>query len=160
MSKEHAYRAVVQWTGNLGRGTQEYTAYSRDHVVRVEGKPEILGSSDPVFRGDKNRHNPEELLVASVSSCHMLWYLHLCASAGVVVLDYVDAAKGLMMEEPGGAGRFTSVTLNPAVTVSAGSDVDTARCLHHDAHVKCFVANSLNFPIAVEPVIRSADSPA
>src|SRR4029077_19713630 len=117
MSKIHNYKATVNWTGNLGQGTKEYRGYSRNHEALVEAKPVIQLSSDPNFRGDKTRHNPEELLVISLSSCHMLWYLHLCAVAGVVVIEYIDNAEGTMEETPEGNGKFTEVMLNPIVTV-------------------------------------------
>ncbi|WP_431286307.1 OsmC family protein [Roseateles chitinivorans] len=152
--REHRYTVTVRWTGNRGTGTSAYKAYSRDHEIESAGKPSIPGSSDPAFLGDRTRWNPEDLLVASTSACHKLWYLHLCAEAGIAVLDYVDEAEGTMVE--GEKGRFTQIVLRPVVTVRAGDDVERARRLHHDAHEQCFVANSLNFPVLCEPVIRTA----
>lgn len=152
--KQHHYRAVVVWTGNTGFGTRGYGDYGRDHEIRAEGKSTIPGSSDPNFRGDGSRWNPEELLVASVSACHQLWYLHLCAVAGVVVTAYEDHAEGEMAETENGAGRFTSVTLRPRVRLAAGSDAARAAALHNDAHAKCFIANSVKFPIAVQPAFE------
>src|SRR5262249_7064633 len=151
MSKLHRYTAAIAWTGNLGTGTSSYRAYDRRYEVHCPGKPVIAGSSDPAFLGDPAAYNPEALLVASLSSCHMLWYLHLCADAGVVVTAYQDAAEGTMLEEADGSGRFTEVTLRPRATLQAGSDPALARSLHQAAHEKCFVANSVNFPIRVEP---------
>ena len=150
----HPYATGLEWTGNRGSGTSAYRAYSRDHVIRVAGKPDIPGSSDPHFLGDPARHNPEELLVAALSSCHMLWYLHLCAEAGIVVTAYRDAAHGAMTLEPDGGGRFTDVTLRPEVTLAAGADAAKARALHHAAHEKCFIARSVNFPVGVAPAFR------
>ena len=150
MSKQHTYRATVEWTGNLGSGTSSYTAYSRDYTVRIAGKPNLLGSSDPAFRGDEHRHNPEDMLLAAVSACHKLWYLHLCAVNGVVELSYEDTAEAVMDET---AGRFVSAILKPSVTISAGSDEAKARALHHDAHKACFIANSVSFPVACESEI-------
>lgn len=152
---EHTYRVEVRWTGNLGSGTSGYSAYARDHAIAADGKPDIPGSSDPAFRGDAKRWNPEELLVASASACHKLWYLHLCADAGIVVLDYVDNAQGTMVEGPG-QGRFTGIVLRPRVTIRAGGDPSKAERLHHAAHQKCYIANSVNFPIACEPTITVA----
>jgi organic hydroperoxide reductase OsmC/OhrA len=152
--KQHHYSTVVVWTGNKGVGTRGYRDFGRDHEIRAEGKPSIPGSSDPSFRGDGARWNPEELLVASVSACHKLWYLHLCSVGGVVVTGYEDHAEGVMLETEDGGGRFSSVTLRPRVRLAAGSDPARAAILHHDAHEKCFVANSVNFPIAVEPVFE------
>ena len=157
MSKKHNYETTVRWTGNQGSGTSAYRAYSRDHEILGAGKPVIPGSSDPAFRGDAARYNPEDMLVASLSTCHMLWYLHLCAVNKVVVLDYEDHAAGTMEETDDGGGRFTGVTLRPRITVSAQSALDTALHLHHEAHAKCFIANSVNFPVGCEPVIRHAD---
>ncbi len=152
--KSHHYRTVVVWTGNKGVGTRSYRDFGRDHETSAEGKPVIPGSSDPNFRGDRTRWNPEELLVASVSACHELWYLHLCSVGGVVVTAYTDHAEGEMLEAGDGSGHFTSVTLRPQVRLAAGSDPARAAALHHDAHQKCFIANSVNFPIAVEPVFE------
>ncbi|HEY0295994.1 MAG TPA: OsmC family protein [Bordetella sp.] len=158
MAHEHKYRVSVQWTGNRGTGTSGYRDYGRDHVIRAQGKPDIAGSSDPAFRGDAARWNPEDLLVASASACHKLWYLHLCSDAGIVVLDYADEAEGTMTDasEP---GRFTEIVLRPRVTIRAQDDSAKARHLHHAAHEKCYVANSVNFPIRCEPIIEQAPAP-
>jgi organic hydroperoxide reductase OsmC/OhrA len=150
--KQHLYPVEVVWTGNRGDGTRTYQGYGREHEVRVAGKPVIAGSSDAAFRGDGTRHNPEDLLVAALSSCHMLWYLHLAAEAGVVVTAYVDAAVGTLTER-GKDGRFTEVVLRPLVTIAAGSDAERAASVHDDAHHACFIANSVNFPVRCEPRI-------
>jgi organic hydroperoxide reductase OsmC/OhrA len=152
--REHHYHVTVTWTGNQGTGTSGYKAYRRDHAIESAGKATILGSSDPAFLGDRTRWNPEDLLVASTSACHKLWYLHLCAEAGIAVLAYVDEAEGTMVE--GEKGRFTKIVLRPRVTVRAGDDVALAQRLHHDAHEQCFIANSLNFPVLCEPAIQTA----
>jgi len=151
MSKEHSYSATIQWTGNLGTGTSTYTGYSRSHEIKNEGKPVIPASSDPVFRGDAARYNPEELLVASLSACHMLWYLHLCAVSGIVVTEYVDRATGKLAETEDGGGHFIEVVLHPAVFVKSGADLVLAEKLHEKAHHLCFIANSMNFPVRCEP---------
>ena len=151
MAKQHHYTAAVRWTGNLGTGTSGYKDYGRDHEISAPGKPVIPASSDPAFRGDASRYNPEELLVASLSTCHMLWYLHLSAVNKVIVLDYEDNAQGVMEESADGGGRFTEVTLRPVITVTRDSDIETAKRLHHEAHEKCFIANSVNFPVLCEP---------
>lgn len=148
MAKSHAYNVVTRWTGNLGTGTSEYRAYSREHEVLGAGKSApIPGSSDPVFRGDATRYNPEELLVASISTCHLLWYLHLCADAGIVVVAYADAAQGTMVEVEDGGGHFTEVVLRPRVTITRREQVQEALELHEKAHRLCFIANSVNFPV-------------
>ena len=151
MTKHHTYTLQVVWTGDQGSGTSRYDAYSRDHLVRAANKPAIEASSDPAFRGDATRHNPEELFVASLSSCHMLWYLHLCAVNGIVVTGYVDDPVGTMEESAQGSGRFTDVVLRPQVTIGAGGDVKLAVRLHEKAHKFCFIANSVNFPVRCEP---------
>ncbi len=145
--KEHNYKAIIEWTGNLGEGTSGYTNYERSHTIEVENKTVIAASSDPGFRGDPKKHNPEELFVASLSSCHMLWYLHLCSAEGVVVTDYRDEAQGTMIEEKSGKGRFTEVILYPEVTVREAGMIEKARELHHKANEMCFIANSCNFPV-------------
>lgn len=158
MNKQHTYQLTIQWTGNTGAGTAAYTAYKRDHQVLINDKPVIQLSSDPAFRGDKTKHNPEELLLASISSCHMLWYLHLCATAGVIVTDYVDHATGIMEETADGGGRFTTVTLHPVVTVTETGMIEKANELHKQANELCFISNSLNFPVHHEPVCNVAGS--
>jgi organic hydroperoxide reductase OsmC/OhrA len=154
--KTHLYTCDVTWTGNTGTGTSGFKAYSRDHLIAGPGKPELPGSADPAFRGDAARYNPEDLLLASLSTCHMLWYLHLCADAKVVVTAYRDAPIGTMVEDAKRGGWFTGVTLRPRVTIAEGSDAAKARELHHTAHEKCYVANSVNFPVACEPEIVGA----
>jgi organic hydroperoxide reductase OsmC/OhrA len=149
--KHHRYEIQVSWTGNLGDGTKRYKGYSRNHEIVSAGKPVLPGSSDPLFRGDPARYNPEELLVSTLSTCHMLWYLHLCSENGVVVEEYSDAASGIMEEHPDGSGHFVEVMLRPSVTISAESDVERALALHEEAHRKCFIANSVNFPVLHDP---------
>ncbi len=156
MTKTHRYSVDVTWTGNTGSGTSGYRNYERRHEISAgTGKPVIAGSSDPAFRGDAARWNPEELLVASLSACHKLWYLHLCADAGIVVLAYADHAEGVMEEAAEGAGCFRRVVLRPRITVAAGSDLSKAREIHKAAHAKCFIANSVNFPVELEPEIQA-----
>lgn len=152
MAHIHQYKGITKWIGNNGSGTSDYKSYSRNHDIAFEGKPVLTCSSDPSFRGDKTRHNPEELLVGALSSCHMLWYLHLCAVNGVVVTEYVDDAVGRMEENNDGSGQFTEVTLRPRVTVTNASMVDKANKLHHEANKMCFIARSTNFPVRHEPV--------
>lgn len=149
--KQHSYRVQVQWTGNRGTGTSAYTAYDRSHEVSASRKPTIPGSSDPAFRGDPTRYNPEDLLVAALSACHMLWYLHLCADAKVIVTRYVDQATGIMTETSDGGGRFTEVVLHPAVTIEDGCDRALATQLHHRVHELCAIASSVNFTVRCEP---------
>ena len=153
MATTHEYEVQVTWTGNRGAGTSGYRAYSRAHEVSATGKAVIQGSSDPAFRGDPDRWNPEELLVASLSQCHMLWYLHLCATDGVVVTSYVDRPIGTMQESDGQGGRFVEVVLRPRVTVAAPAMVARAEALHAEANRLCFIANSLNFPVRHRPEV-------
>lgn len=148
---EHNYKTTVTWTGNEGKGTADYRGYQRSHTITVDGKPEIPASSDPSFRGNKAKYNPEELLVASLSSCHMLWYLHLCSVNGVTVVEYTDHAIGIMVETVDGGGYFKEVTLYPNVIVSDASMMEKANKLHHEANKMCFIANSVNFPVKHMP---------
>ena len=152
MTHQHHYRVDVEWTGNRGTGTDGYRNYDRDHVIRIDGKPPIDGSADPTFHGDSTRHNPEDMLVTALSTCHMLSYLHMATVAGVVVTAYTDVAEGHMVTE-GDGGRFVEVMLRPVVTISAASDPAKARAAHDDAHHACFIANSVNFPVRCEPRI-------
>jgi organic hydroperoxide reductase OsmC/OhrA len=145
--KQHHYTLQLTWTGNTGHGTANYRSYERSHVITAFNKPDLLGSSDPAFRGDSTKYNPEELLVASLSSCHMLWFLHLCADNGIVVTDYLDEPVGVMVETIDGGGRFSEVTLKPRVTVTKPGDLEVLEDLHYQANKLCFIANSVNFPV-------------
>ncbi len=153
MSDLHEYAVTVTWTGNKGAGTTGYKDYSRSFELEAEGKHGIAGSSDPAFRGDDGRWNPEQLLVGSLSACHKLWFLHLAAVAGVVVTEYVDHAEGTMRTTLGAeTGRFEQVILRPHVTLTVASDASKIVALHDEAHRRCFIANSVNFPVRCEPV--------
>ncbi len=147
MKKEHQYKLAIQWTGNKGQGTKDYRAYERSHTIFVEGKEAILASADSAFRGDPTKFNPEELLLASVSSCHMLWFLHLCADNGITVINYTDEPIGIMIEDEKGGGKFTEVTLRPKVTVLQQDALSKLDNLHSEANKLCFIANSLNFEV-------------
>ena len=147
MAKEHQYKTNLVWTGNKGSGTMDYRSYDRDFVVSIEHKQQILGSSDSAFMGDKTKYNPEDLLLSSISSCHMLWYLHLCSKNDIVVLEYKDNAVGIMIESADGSGHFKEVLLQPEVLISKKDQIDLANALHEEASKMCFIANSLNFPI-------------
>jgi organic hydroperoxide reductase OsmC/OhrA len=160
MPRTHSYDVTVTWTGNDGTGTAGYRSYGRDHDVTADRRPVIAGSSDPLFRGDPARWNPELELVAALSQCHMLWYLHLCAAAGVVVTSYSDEAAGTMTEDEDGGGRFTEVVLRPRVTVAGPGMTEPAGRLHSEANAKCFIANSVNFPVRHEPAITAAEATA
>jgi len=146
----HYYELAVTWTGNTGTGTRSLRSYSRDHEVSADGPGRLLGTSDPAFRGDPQRWNPEQLYVASLAQCHMLWYLSLAAQAGVVVTAYGDAPSGVMVEEASGAGQFESVTLRPTVTITAESDAELARALHDRVGDYCFIARSVRTPLIHE----------
>jgi organic hydroperoxide reductase OsmC/OhrA len=152
----HNYRVTVRWTGNHGTGTSSYREYGRDNEVSADGPPTLAGSSDPAFRGDADRWNPEQLLVASLSQCHMLWYLHVCTKNGMVVTDYVDTAEGTLVLDDDGGGRFTEAVLRPNVTVATAEMISGAHAAHHQAHELCFIANSVNFPVTLAPQVTSA----
>jgi organic hydroperoxide reductase OsmC/OhrA len=156
---EHEYSVSVQWLGNRGTGTSSYKAYGRELLVTSAGKPPIEGSSDRIFHGNADRWNPEDLLVAALSQCHLLSYLHVAASHGVVVTDYFDTASGTMRQDRVGGGQFTSVTLRPVVTISTGNP-ELALFLHEEASEKCFIAASMNFPIFHEPTVVTASQSA
>lgn len=155
MDKLHTYKAHTTWVGNSGSGTSDYKAYSRNHDIMMDGKETLHCSSDPKFRGDPSRQNPEDLLVASLSGCHMLWYLHLCSVNGVIVEKYEDQAVGTMQENNDGSGEFTEVILRPKVTVKDATMVEKANRLHHDAHKMCFIARSMKFPVRHEPTAHA-----
>lgn len=146
-TQKHQYHIRITWTGNQGEGTASYQAYSRNYTIQAAGKPELYGSSDLAFRGDRQRYNPEELLVASLSSCHMLWYLHLCAENNIVVLEYRDNASAVLNEQPDGSGHFSKITLHPEVVINASGNVELANQLHAEANKMCFIANTLKCPV-------------
>jgi organic hydroperoxide reductase OsmC/OhrA len=156
MASQHRYRLSVEWTGNRGNGTSGYRDFDRAHEIRARGKPSIAGSADPAFRGEPDRWNPEELLVASLSECHMLWYLHLAASAGIVVTAYVDEPVGTMAMD-GPTGSFSEVVLHPKVTLADPALAEKALALHSGAHAYCFIARSMNFPVRHQPVIAEQE---
>jgi len=143
----HHYTLKITWTGNTGEGTSAYRSYERAHTIQISGKPDLFGSSDPSFRGDKSRHNPEDLLLAALSSCHMMSFLHVCVTEKIVVTAYEDHATAEMQVNADGSGRFTSVTLNPVVTVAVAEMGENLNAFHHRASTLCFIANSVNFPV-------------
>jgi organic hydroperoxide reductase OsmC/OhrA len=155
-ASEHHYEVCVTWTGNDGDGTTAYRGYRRDHLLEAVGPLPIPGSADPQFLGEGARWNPEQLLVAALSACHKLWYLHLCAGAGLVVESYVDWAVGTLRLDGDGKGRFVDVCLRPEVTLRAPADTERALALHVDAHARCFIANSVTCPVRREPRIEIA----
>ncbi|MFC4334430.1 OsmC family protein [Salininema proteolyticum] len=157
MPKTHHYALTTVWTGAGDGGTTGYRDYGREHTVSTDGKPDLHGSADPTFLGTDDRWNPEELLLAALSQCHMLSYLSLCSREGIVVTAYEDRATGEMLTSPRIRGHFTKALLSPVVTLhvdTAEADRERARGLHRRAHEECFIANSVNFPVECEPEIR------
>jgi organic hydroperoxide reductase OsmC/OhrA len=154
MAREHHFAARLVWTGAADGPTKDYESYSREYRVEMAGKPPLVGSADPTYRGDAAKHNPEDLLVAALAACHLLSYLHLCASAGIEVVAYEDRACGRMAIKDRRM-RFVEVTLAPEVTIAAG-DLERAKALHEEAHAACFIANSVNFPVLHTPTVTRA----
>lgn len=155
LAKQHDYTARVEWTGNRGEGTRAYRGYDRTWDIATPGKPVIHCSNDPVLGGDPGLPNPEDLLLASLSACHMLWYLHLASAAGIVVHAYQDNPIGTGETSPSGAGRFLSATLRPHILLEAGADLAEAEAIHHRVHEFCFIARSVNFPVAYAPTFAT-----
>lgn len=152
--KTHHYKVTTEWTGNTGLGTSNYKSYERSVTVAINNKCDILCTSDTAFNSDRTKHNPEELLLASISSCHMLWYLHLCAEAGVIVLAYTDHATATMIETVGNGGKFTEAILYPVIVVKDEAMIEKARDLHARANELCYIAKSCNFPIGHRATIK------
>lgn len=150
MAEEHSFTSRVKWTGNRGEGTVTYKGYDRTWDIATPGKPEIHCSNDPLLGGNPNLPNPEDLLLSSLSACHMLWYLHLASSAGIVVTSYVDNPVGVGECMPNGAGRYVRATLRPTITVREGADLVRAAEIHHEIKTVCFIARSINFPVSYE----------
>lgn len=159
-TRQQQYQLTVKWTGNTGAGTASKDSYERSHEVSVKGKNKIQCSSDSSYNGDKSKNNPEDLLLGSLSACHMLWFLHFCAIEGVIVVDYVDNAEGKMIQTSNGAGYFTEVVLNPQVIVQNTSMIRKAHELHKKASDFCFIANSVKFPVLNRPVIMEVKAGA
>ncbi len=152
--KEHIFKIRTEWTGNAGSGTSDYASYSRNHTISAKGKSQpIQGSSHPLFKGDASFYNPEDLFISSLSACHMLWYLHLCADHGIIVDAYEDQATGVMEVAADGTGKFRQVILFPRVTVRNEDMIEKATSLHHEANAHCYIANSCNFPVLHEPIV-------
>lgn len=154
MNQTNDYHIKILWTGNQGQGTKTYRSYERSYSIVIDGKPDIAGSSDPQYRGDRTKHNPEEMFLASISACHMLWYLHLCADHGISVLHYSDEVRGHLKFNNEGKGQFNEVVLHPKVTISDSEMESKALYLHQMANQFCFIANSCNFNIRHKPTIR------
>lgn len=151
MHPDHHYNLRLKWTGNKGTGTSNYRAYDRSHTISIDNKIEIRGSADPVFHGDKTLHNPEDLLLASLSACHMMSYLHVCVKNGIIVTEYTDNATGIMKVNSDGSGQFVEVTLHLLVKIMDESQIAKANELHQEANKLCFIANSVNFPVKHQP---------
>ncbi|WP_425861831.1 OsmC family protein [Arthrobacter sp. TWP1-1] len=152
---QHHYEVNVLWTGNTGTGTSNYRDYGRDHSVTAVGLPLLLGSADRTFHGDRERWNPEQLLVTALAQCHMLSYLHVAVLHGVVITQYEDTATGTMVMNRDGSGQFESVVLNPKIQVADPATEQLALSLHAEASAKCFIARSVNFPVRHEPGLLS-----
>ncbi|MFJ3382740.1 MULTISPECIES: OsmC family protein [unclassified Curtobacterium] len=152
--QDHEYEVAVQWIGDRGTGTSGYREYGREHVVSAAGKPDLPGSADPTFRGDRDRWNPEELLTAALAQCHMLSYLHVAVTRGFTVVAYEDRATAALNLNRDGSGEITSATLHPVVTIAEADRVADAEAAHADANALCFIARSVAFPVHHEPVIR------
>ena len=155
---EHRYALTVRWTGNLGEGTASYRGYSRDHDIEIPGLPVLHGSADPTFHGDRTRYNPEQLLLAALSQCHMLSFLHVAVKHGVVVTAYEDRAEGLMRTNRDGSGQFESVTLKPLVTLSFPSFSGLLSLLHSYSNIFFFISLIFNFPFLLFPSLFSFSS--
>ncbi len=157
MTQQHDYTSLVEWTGDRGQGTRTYRGYDRTWEIRTPGKPVVACSNDPLLGGDPTLHNPEDLLLSSLSACHMLWYLHLASSAGIVVRGYRDAPVGVGESTPDGAGRFLRATLKPHIIVEQGADLARAEAIHHEIHKVCFIARSVSFPVDYAATYEHAD---
>ena len=155
MSTLHTYKSKIIWTGNTGTETTDYKSYEHSHIISIENKVDIQATSDTAFRGDKTKHNPEDLFLSSLSSCHMLWYLHLCSAIGINVVSFKDNAVGIMEEFSNGSGKFSEVTLYPIVIVTDTSMIEKANALHHEANKMCFIANSCNFEVKHKPICQT-----
>ena len=157
MAKQHDYTCLIEWTGDRGQGTRTYRGYDRTWNIATPGKPVVNCSNDPLLGGDPTLHNPEDLLLSSLSACHMLWYLHLASNAAIVVRGYRDQPIGVGESTPDGAGRFLRATLKPHILVERGADLAKADAVHHEIHKVCFIARSVNFPVDYAATYEEVD---
>lgn len=155
MIGHHHYRVHSRWDGNRGTGTSGYRDYDRAVTIEIDGKPSLAASADRPFRGDRSKWNPEDLLLAALSECHLLSYLHACVEAGVVVVAYHDDATGTMVQDGRGGGAFSEVLLRPTVEVAEASMIAAAEAAHAQAREWCFIANSVNFPVRHEATVTA-----
>lgn len=146
----HSYRLDLAWTGNLSTGTSGYREYSRDVLARSAGMPDLELSADRPFRGDPSRWNPEVLLLAALSECHLLSLLHVAVTHAVTVTAYTDAPQA-WLEQEGIGGHFSRALLRPRVTITDPAHRVLMPQLHEEAARACFIASSVNFPVDHEP---------
>jgi organic hydroperoxide reductase OsmC/OhrA len=151
MTKEHLYALQLEWRGEH---TRTYDSYTREHTIHIPGKPTLKGTADPLFKGDPTLYNPEDLLLAALSGCHLLTYLALCARARINVLSYRDDARGTLVLSADGGGHFTKVVLRPQIVIADAGLLGKARNFHDEVHKYCFIARSVNFPVVCEPVVE------
>jgi organic hydroperoxide reductase OsmC/OhrA len=152
---EYIYRLETVWVGAAKTTSFTYESYSREYQINIAGKTSLIASADPHFRGDSHLYNPEDLLVASLSGCHMLSYLALCSRSRIKIFAYRDNAVGKMTKRDGKIG-FLEVILYPQVQIESADSLDKAIKLHQQAHRECFIANSVNFPVLNRPVVSVA----
>lgn len=148
---KHSYTLELSWKGS----TDAPRNYDRSHTLKAEGKPEIAASADPSSLGDPKKWNPEEMLLGSLASCHMLWYLYLCSVSKIVVTSYRDLPTGSLEIDPEGKSRFTHAMLSPQVVITDSSRIEDAQALQQKAHEKCFIVNSVNFPVEVDTTVTA-----
>ncbi|PXY45043.1 OsmC family protein [Flavobacterium hydrophilum] len=147
MTFKHIFKAAINWNSKQNQEQSERKFYSKSHKILIEGKPVLNVSAAKAFKGDPELYNPEDLLLSSLVSCHMMSYLYVCSQNGIEVLEYSDHAEAILEVASDGSGRFTEVRLHPNVVIANADKVQEALDLHTKANQLCFIANSCNFPV-------------
>lgn len=150
MTFKHTFKAEANWTSKKDITDSSKRFYNKSHQVKIEGKPILDVSAAKAFKGDPELYNPEDLLLSSLVSCHMMSYLYVCSQNGIEVLEYSDNAEAALEVNPDGSGRFVEVKLFPKVKISNPDQIELALNLHFKANQLCFIANSCNFPVLHE----------
>lgn len=144
---KHLFKAAINWTSKQNPPDSTKRFYSKSHQIKIEGKPVLEVSAAKAFKGDPELYNPEDLLLSSLVSCHMMSYLYVCSQNGIEVLEYSDNAEATLEVSPNGSGRFVAAKLYPKVKILNPEQIQLALDLHQKANELCFIANSCNFPV-------------
>ncbi|MGV0996986.1 OsmC family protein [Empedobacter falsenii] len=143
----HLFKVALNWIKKESKMDSSTRIYTKSHHISIEGKPDLEVSAAKAFKGDPNLYNPEDLLLSSLTSCHMMSYLYCCAQHKIEVISYQDHSEATLQVNPDGSGKIVKVDLFPDIIISDSSQIELALSLHKKANELCFIANSCNFPV-------------